>query len=72
MRTNWKRAMRRANLASFIVATALTILCGGIALLGALVWVDPLTTTQEATFRAALSLFTFGTGTLFGLIGGRL
>ena len=64
--------MRGAYLASFIVAVALTILCGGIALLGALLWNDPLTTTQEATFEAALSLFTFGAGTLLGLIGGRL
>jgi len=62
--------MRGAYLASFIVAVALTILCGGVALLGAFLWNDPLTTTQTATFEAALFLFTFGAGTLLGLIGG--
>ena len=63
--------MRAAYLA-LIVTVALTILCCGVALLGAFLWNDPLTTTQEAIFKAALDLFTFGAGTLFGLIGGRL
>ena len=63
--------MRGAYLASFVVAVALTVLCGALALLGAFLWNDPLSTTQEATFEAVLSLFTFGAGTLFGLIGGR-
>ncbi len=59
-------------LASFVVAVALTgLLCGASVLLGAFLWSDPLSTTQEATFKAVLSLFTFGAGTLFGLIGGR-
>jgi hypothetical protein len=54
------------------VTLLVTIAAGGVALVGAFWWPDPMTSAQEQTFAVAAKIFETGAIYLFGLLAGRL
>jgi hypothetical protein len=52
------------------VATLVTFSAGGVTVVGAFLWADPLTTAQQKALDAANNVFMIGAGAILGLLGG--